>query len=137
MKVFFKDKTIQDIKVLEHFETSGIAYAALKLIPENIIQNQSLMIDTISGCTITSAALISGVQMAIEKAGLQIQNYYKEPNITSSDEVIKKNGGCHRYRRWFGRSVCRRYCDRAGAALSLSSKKCPNAAVTLYEAEER
>lgn len=60
---------IESVTVTEQQETVGIADPALNTIPGLIVEHQSLGIDTISGCTVTSNAILSAAAAAIKKAG--------------------------------------------------------------------
>lgn len=65
VEVVVENSAIKDIKILEQKETAGLADPALKNIPAAIIETQSLDIDTVSGATITSKAIISAVEAAL------------------------------------------------------------------------
>ncbi len=64
---------ISKIDITEHTETYGIGYGMpttpVEAIPEKIIETQSLGVDTITGATITSAAIINGVAEGVKQAG--------------------------------------------------------------------
>lgn len=47
---------ILSVKILEHAETTGISDPAIERVPQAIMDNQSIAVDTISGATITSTA---------------------------------------------------------------------------------
>lgn len=62
------DGKIEDIKVTDHKETEGIFDGVEEnLIPE-IIKKQSTEVDTISGATVSSKAVIEAVNKALEEA---------------------------------------------------------------------
>ncbi|HBV68718.1 MAG TPA: flavocytochrome c [Clostridiales bacterium] len=69
LDVTFSADAITDIAVKEHNETKGISDPAFKKIPTAIIENQSLQIDTVSGCTISSNAILEAVADAVTQAG--------------------------------------------------------------------
>ncbi|KDE71248.1 FMN-binding protein [Fusobacterium necrophorum DAB] len=71
-----KDNKIQAIHIGKTQETKGIGDVAEKKIPEWIIKQQSLNIDTISGATITSNAIIEAVADALQKSGLDLKEYH-------------------------------------------------------------
>lgn len=62
------DSKIEKIEIVEHSESEGISDPALETIPKTIVDQQSLAIDTISGATITSEAIIEATQKALEQA---------------------------------------------------------------------
>lgn len=69
LDVTFSADAITDIAVKEHNETKGISDPAFEKIPTAIIENQSLQIDTVSGCTISSNAILEAVADAVTQAG--------------------------------------------------------------------
>ncbi|MGI5172203.1 flavocytochrome c [Treponema sp. OMZ 840] len=60
---------IEAVNVKAHKETPGISDAAINTIPAEIIKQQSLSVDTVSGATMTSKGILSAVEAAIQKAG--------------------------------------------------------------------
>lgn len=71
-----KDNKIQVIHIGKTQETKGIGDVAEKKIPEWIIKQQSLNVDTVSGATITSNAIIEAVADALQKSGLDLKEYH-------------------------------------------------------------
>lgn len=69
VKVTLSEKAIVSVEMVSHAETPGVSDAALKDIPKTIVDKQSVAVDTISGATYTSAAIILAVTKAIEQAG--------------------------------------------------------------------
>lgn len=69
VEVIFSEDSIQSVNVTEHLETQGISDVALAQIPENIVEGQTLLVDTISGATHTSVAIIQSVTDAVIQAG--------------------------------------------------------------------
>ncbi len=59
---------IADIQ-LKHFEK--IDLGATKIIPQRIIEKQSLKVDGVTGATVTTQAIIEGTFEALKKAGLK------------------------------------------------------------------
>lgn len=64
---------ISKINITQHTETYGIGYGMpttpVEAMPEKIVETQSLGVDTITGATITSAAIINGVAEGVKQAG--------------------------------------------------------------------
>lgn len=69
VKVTLSETAITKVEMISHEETPGLSDAALKDIPQNIVEKQSIGIDIVSGATITSTAIIEAVTKAIEQAG--------------------------------------------------------------------
>ena len=90
---------ISKVNITEHTETYGIGYGMpttpVEAIPEKIVETQSLGIDTITGATITSAAIISGVADGVKQAGgdsdalkkVEVKNENKDTTV-DADIVI-------------------------------------------------
>lgn len=68
VKVTMNGSTIGKIEVVKNSETPGIGDKAIAIIPERIIEAQSAEVDTMTGATMTSKAIINGVQEAIAQA---------------------------------------------------------------------
>ncbi|MBQ8082500.1 MAG: FMN-binding protein [Clostridia bacterium] len=64
-----KDGAIQEIIVPENKETKSLGDLAGAMLAERIKANQSLAVDTVSGATITSYAVLRAAQQALEQAG--------------------------------------------------------------------
>lgn len=69
VKVTMDGDTIAAIEVLEHMETQGICEKALETIPNMVIEQQSVEVDTVSGATLTSKALINAISDALAQTG--------------------------------------------------------------------
>lgn len=69
VKVTFSDSAITNVEILEENETSGISETPIEVLPQMIVDYQSLGMDGISGATITSAAIKSAVADAVAQAG--------------------------------------------------------------------
>lgn len=69
VSVEIKNNTITNIKVIDHNEVNSRFYALpIEQIPQNIIENQSTDVDTVSGATFTSIGVINAVNDALSKA---------------------------------------------------------------------
>ena len=55
---------IESVEILSNHETVGVADRALTKIPQKIVETQSTEVDTVSGATITSNAIMNAVQNA-------------------------------------------------------------------------
>lgn len=69
MEVTLSEDKIEDIKVDAKGETKGVADEVFRRLPEEIVKNQTLNVDTVSGATISSHGVIDGVAAAISEAG--------------------------------------------------------------------
>lgn len=69
LDVTFSDSAITDIQIQEQNETAGICEWAYDTLLPEIIEYQSLAVDSVSGATITSAGIKSAIADAVAQAG--------------------------------------------------------------------
>ena len=72
LDVIINEGEIVAINILEHSETEGIGDEAMDQVIAAILEAQSLDVDTVSGATISSDAVINGVIQALEDAGIEL-----------------------------------------------------------------
>ncbi|MEG0753416.1 MAG: flavocytochrome c [Angelakisella sp.] len=80
---------IVDVKVLEHKETPGLSDAAINELPKSIVAAQSTGVDAISGCTVTSKAVLAAVSDCIAQAGANPETFNVAVEKTAG-ELVKK-----------------------------------------------
>ena len=101
VEVTFSANAIDSVKVVEHSETAGISDSAIENIPAAIVENQSLAVDTVSGATITSDAILKAVADAVAQAGGDVEALKnaaapageKEAKELSADVIVVGGGG--------------------------------------------
>ena len=101
VEVTFTANAIDSVKVVEHSETAGISDGAIENIPAAIVENQSLAVDTVSGATITSDAILKAVADAVAQAGGDVEALKnaaapageKEAKELSADVIVVGGGG--------------------------------------------
>ncbi|MEG0753091.1 MAG: FMN-binding protein, partial [Angelakisella sp.] len=59
------DQKITKVEVVSHSETAGLSDPAIQQIPQKITEQQTVAIDAISGCTISSKAILEAVKTAL------------------------------------------------------------------------
>lgn len=69
LEVEFSDTAILSVKVLEHNESAGISDVPMERIPKEVVEGQTLAVDTVSGATVTSKALLAAIEDAVKQAG--------------------------------------------------------------------
>lgn len=69
VSVTFSEDAITEITIGAHGETTGLSDPAFEKIPAAIVQYQSLGVDTISGATNTSNAILDAVADCVAQAG--------------------------------------------------------------------
>ena len=77
LSVEIGEEVIKNITIVSHSETAGISDGAIEKIPAAIIESQSLNVDVVAGATVSSKAIISGVEKAISQAKLDIEKFKK------------------------------------------------------------
>jgi fumarate reductase flavoprotein subunit len=73
VNVEFSDNAILSVQVGENSETPSISDAAITQIPEAVVEYQSLAVDTVTGATITSNALLDAIADAVVQAGGDVE----------------------------------------------------------------
>lgn len=84
LEVTIENDAIKDIVVKEHSETEGIGAAALPLLVEDVLKNQSIAIDGVSGATLTSDGFKAAMEDALNQAGLDLAKF-KTPVASNTD----------------------------------------------------
>ena len=69
LSVTFSEEAITEITIGEHAETKGTSDPAFEKIPAAIVQYQSLGVDTVSGATNSSKAILEAVADCVAQAG--------------------------------------------------------------------
>ena len=64
---------IVSVEVVEHGETPGVCDLAMERIPAAIVDGQTLAVDTVSGATNSSNAILTAVEAALTEAGADIE----------------------------------------------------------------
>lgn len=86
VEVTADENTIYSVTVTEHNETPGIGAVAAEILPGNIVDANSLMVDDISGATVTSGAIKNAIRAALADAGIDASVFEQE---LSAAEVEK------------------------------------------------
>lgn len=68
VEVVVEGSAIMDVVVTNHVETEGLSDPAIEEVPAAIVENNSTEVDTVSGATVTSEAIINAVNTALENA---------------------------------------------------------------------
>ena len=80
---------ITEVKVTEHAETAGISDPAMERLPAAIVAQQSVAVDTVSGATNTSNAILTAVKDCITQAGGSVEAWSVAVEKEASTEVEK------------------------------------------------
>lgn len=100
VSVAFDGEKITDIKVGENSETPGVGTVAIEQLPGKIMDAQSVGVDAVSGCTVTSNAILEATKSALEQAGADMNKFtavakveQAEDETLNADVVIVGAGG--------------------------------------------
>ena len=100
-KITVKDSKITNIEFAENKETPHITVVAFDRIPGQIIENQSLSVDAVTGATLSSYGIINAVTNAAKSAGLDVDLLKSnkvavtpmEPQTWDTDVLVMGGGG--------------------------------------------
>lgn len=92
---------VTDIKIGDNIEMPGMVESVEKVMLPLIIDNQTLNVDTVTGSTITSMAVLNAVTDACKQAGLEASMsaaehaapVYEAPATTDADVIVLGAGG--------------------------------------------
>lgn len=100
VSVTFSADAITDVTVVEHSETAGLSDRPIAEIPAAIVENQSLAVDTVSGATNSSNAILTAVADCVAQAGgdmeaLKAVAVEKAPveDVEATYDVVVLGGG--------------------------------------------
>lgn len=89
VEVSFSESAIESIEVTESHETPRIAAGAFAQIPALVVEYQSLGIDTVTGATFSSLAVLSAVADCVEQAGGDVAALQAAPGPEPRDEDVE------------------------------------------------
>ena len=67
-----EDGTLTDVQIVRNFETPGIGSLAANALPASFVEANGVNVETISGATSTSRALIAAVTDCLTQAGIEV-----------------------------------------------------------------
>lgn len=73
------DNRIGDLKVISNHETPNVGDNAMKIIPKEIVDQQTLNVDAVTGASLTSKAIITAAGDAIEQANGDVRSFMAKP----------------------------------------------------------
>lgn len=92
VEVEVSDAEILSVKVTEHAETAGLSDTPIERIPAKIVEGQTLAVDTVSGATNTSNAILKAAEDALAQAGADIEALKA---VQEKDETAGKTAERH------------------------------------------
>lgn len=100
--VEFSEAAITTVKVLEHSESAGVSDVPIERIPQEVVNGQTLAVDTVTGATYTSKALLAAIEDCVTQAGGNVEalkankgpeNTVKSEKELTTDVVVVGAGG--------------------------------------------
>ena len=89
IEVSADENKIYAVNVLSNQETEGIGSKAVAALPGKMVEEQTFNVDGISGATISSTALRTGVEQALKEMGLDTEKFAKAQ--ASADSAKKED----------------------------------------------
>jgi len=83
--VTVSDAAIEKVEVVEQNETPGLSDPAIANVPAAIVEKQSLAVDTASGATVTSKAILAAAEAALTAAGADIEALKAAPEAEAAE----------------------------------------------------
>ena len=83
VSVTVSEDRIEEVNVIENHDTDGLCDAALERIPEQIVANQTINVDTVSGATLTSVFMRNAVKEALSQATDDLAPYQEKAEWTA------------------------------------------------------
>ncbi|MBQ4264314.1 MAG: FAD-dependent oxidoreductase [Clostridia bacterium] len=83
--VTVSDAAIEKVEVVEQNETLGLSDPAIANVPAAIVEKQSLAVDTASGATVTSKAILAAAEAALTAAGADIEALKAAPEAEAAE----------------------------------------------------
>ena len=82
------DNVITDCTAKGDEETSGIGSVVIEQFPGEVVEGNTINLDSISGATITSNAFVEAAKAALTEAGLNPDDYMAKADKTTNGETV-------------------------------------------------
>ena len=79
VSVTTKDNKITDVKILSQTESPNVGDYAMDYIPKQIVAQQTLGVDAVTGASVTSNGILTAVSKAINEAGGDAASWKRQP----------------------------------------------------------
>lgn len=95
------EKVITGVEVTKNGDDAGISDPAVEKVPAEIVKNNSLAVDTVTGATLTSNGILAAVEAALVVAGVNPDDYkavgevaaVEKTAVTESTDVLVIGAG--------------------------------------------
>lgn len=85
------ENAIEKLEVVENGDTEYISTYAIELLTDDILEYQSLEVDTCTGATLTSMAILQATQACFDQAGAKVKAASSKP---SPEQVVGEDVEC-------------------------------------------
>lgn len=87
VQVTVDETSILKVEVLDCSDTPGFFEPVIERIPAAVVEQQSITVDVVTGATMTSQAVLSGVEQALTAAGANLAGFMKPtPKVNATEE---------------------------------------------------
>ena len=87
--VTVSEKKIESIEIGDNYETPGVSGYAIDQVPAAILQYQSLAVDTVTGATMTSRAILRATEDCLKQAGGDIDALKADLGLPKAEDIEK------------------------------------------------
>ncbi|MDY2834607.1 MAG: FAD-dependent oxidoreductase [Candidatus Aphodomonas sp.] len=87
--VTVSENKIESIEIGDNYETPGVSGYAIRQVPAAILEYQSLAVDTVTGATFTSRAILNAVEDCLTQAGGDIEALKADLNLPKAEDIEK------------------------------------------------
>lgn len=84
VKVTVSEGKISNVEILSHKESKGISVDPLNIIPQQIVEYQTVGVDVLSGATMTSNGIINAVKDCLTQANAS-ESFFSSANIPAEE----------------------------------------------------
>lgn len=103
VEVTVDSSSILNISVKEQHETDAVSDNALRVVPRQIVDRQSLAVDSVSGASMTSEAIVAAAADALKKAGGDVEKLKTAPAAAPAKVAASMKPGVYygeAYGKW-------------------------------------
>jgi len=80
------ETSILSVEILETSDTPGFIDPVIERIPDAVVEYQSVAVDAVTGSTLTTQAVLSGVSQALTEAGADLAGFAKaQPKVDAEE----------------------------------------------------
>lgn len=87
VRAAFSGDEMTGLDIVESNETLGVGSAAVEIVRKSIVDNQTLSVDTVSGATLSSMAILAAAAEAVKNAGRDEGDWKKRDAAVRSREI--------------------------------------------------